>query len=312
MDVHLSRGVGPGRPNLPLDVGAVEDLLNRATNELPIKWNGIVGPTMLDHVRGFQHDVMHVREPDRRVDPGGGTLRALNRLARNVPVMPTRVQGSPAYAGWSRLDVDAFVDLYRKQFGDAPGGLKTLATAIRRDEDITDIRWMAYMLATAWHETAHTFDPIREFGEGHGRRRNGRRSVKHSAANLRNPRTDHDYGDTVIFVDADKGEDPNVYYGRGYVQLTWWDNYLSAGQRLGMGEDLAIEPDRVMEEGIAYRIMSDGMRNGWFTGVALARFIHHKVCHYGAARQVINGLDRADLIANRAVSIEMLLRLATG
>lgn len=326
MDVHLNHGVGPGRQNRPLDVGAVEDLLNRGTNELPIKWNGLVGPTLLDRISRFQHDVMHARIPDQRVDPGGATLRELNRLARAVPVDPTHVQGSAAYAGWWRLDIDTFVDLYKRQFGDQPAGLTTLATAIKRDVEITDIRWMAYMLATAWLETANTFEPIREFGQGSGRRQVFPRSVRHSAAGRRT-HSDHDYGDTVVFVDAGfqagapdaaQHEHPNVYYGRGYVQLTWWDNYLSAGERLGLGENLAIDPDLALDPANAYRIMSEGMRNGRFAqdgrgnAMSLQRFIHGNDCHYRLARQIINGLDRADDIAERARTVEMLLRLATG
>jgi len=326
MDVQLSRGVGPGRPNRPLDVGAVEDLLNRATSELPLKWNGVVDPTDIDHIRRFQQDVMHVRAPDSRVDPAGATLRTLNRLARTVPVMPAHKQGSAVYTGWSGLDIDAFVNLYKRQFGDAPAGLTTLATAIKRDRDITDIRWMAYMLATAWLETADTFEPIREFGEGRGHRRIFPRSARHSATGRRT-HDDHGYGDTVVFLDAGwragapdaaQHEHPNVYYGRGYVQLTWWDNYLNAGERLGLGEALAIDPDQVLQEGIAYRIMSDGMRNGGFTGRALARFIHDDICDYLHARQIINGMAGekprivARQIADRATTVEMLLRLATG
>ena len=33
----------------------------------------------------------------------------------------------------------------------------------------TDLRWLAYMLATAKWETAHTMQPIEEIGKGRGR-----------------------------------------------------------------------------------------------------------------------------------------------
>src|SRR5689334_1254801 len=34
---------------------------------------------------------------------------------------------------------------------------------------LTDTRWLAYILATAFHETARTMQPIEEFGKGKGR-----------------------------------------------------------------------------------------------------------------------------------------------
>src|SRR4051812_27916174 len=36
-------------------------------------------------------------------------------------------------------------------------------------QQLTDLRWLAYMLATAYHETAHTMEAIREYGLGQGR-----------------------------------------------------------------------------------------------------------------------------------------------
>jgi hypothetical protein len=32
------------------------------------------------------------------------------------------------------------------------------------DRQLTDIRWLAYMLATTFHETAQTMQPVREYG----------------------------------------------------------------------------------------------------------------------------------------------------
>ena len=54
-------------------------------------------------------------------------------------------------------------------------------------------------------------------------------------------------------------------YGRGYVQLTWKNNYLTLGKALGLGDDLAKNPDHVLDPDIAYEIMSYGMRNGSFS-----------------------------------------------
>lgn len=38
---------------------------------------------------------------------------------------------------------------------------------------------------------------------------------------------------------------PKSYYGRGYIQLTWCDNYIRASQALGRGTYLVDSPDAV-------------------------------------------------------------------
>lgn len=137
---------------------------------------------------------------------------------------------------------------------------------------LTDLRWLAYMLATAYHETAHTMQPIREYGRGKGRK----------------------YG----AKDAATGQ---TYYGRGFVQLTWKDNYRKAGEVLGV--DLINQPDRAMELPIATAILFDGMIHGWFTGKSLRDFFPADANgEWRAARKIINGTDRAELISGYALT----------
>lgn len=137
---------------------------------------------------------------------------------------------------------------------------------------LTDLRWLAYMLATAYHETAHTMQPIREYGRGKGRK----------------------YG----AKDTATGQ---IYYGRGFVQLTWKDNYRKAGEVLGV--DLINEPDRAMELPIATAILFDGMIHGWFTGKSLRDFFPSDGNgEWRAARKIINGTDRAELISGYALT----------
>lgn len=291
MDTWLEHSVGTGGRNLPIDVAAVEDLFNRATADLPLKWDGLFGLTLVDHIERFQTDVVHATHPDGLVDRGGQTLRALNHAARTVPVAPTHRQGSSAYAGWFGLDINRLTLLYGLQFTGAPPGLSVLATAIKLDTAILDIRWAAYMLATAWWETGRTFAPVPEGGRGAG----------------------HPYGSPATYRDADGNNHTNTYYGRGYVQLTWLDNYLSLGQAIGQGDALAIDPDQALDPTIAYQIMSYGMTHGSFSSAhhKLADYIHGETCDYVGARRIINLLDHANDIAAAAVKLEMLLRLAS-
>lgn len=126
---------------------------------------------------------------------------------------------------------------------------------------LTDPRWLAYMLATAHHETAHTFQPIEEYGRGHG----------------------HPYGvpDPVTH---------QTYFGRGLVQLTWLANYRSAGTLVH--QDLVNHPELALQPDIAVKIMFDGMISGLFTGKKLADYFNGPLNKPVAARQIINGHDK--------------------
>jgi putative chitinase len=134
---------------------------------------------------------------------------------------------------------------------------------------------LAYMLATVYHETAHTMQPIEEYGRGKGRK----------------------YG-------VPAGPYGRVYYGRGFVQLTWLANYEKAGRKLGI--DLVKFPERALELRIATAIMFDGMAEGWFTGKKLSDYDGARY-DFINARRIINGTDRAEQIAKYARAFEAAL-----
>lgn len=179
-----------------------------------------------------------------------------------------------------KFDSDKFLFLYQNEYGGLSqpkkDGLLFLLGKISADENITDIRQAAYMLATVKHECAGTWQPIAEYGKGTGKK----------------------YG----LPDAETGK---TYYGRGYVQLTWKENYASMGKVLGV--DLVNNPDMAMNAGTAYDIMSYGMRKGSFTGKKLSMYIHDSDCDYINARRIINGTDCAEKIAGYASKIEYCL-----
>lgn len=142
----------------------------------------------------------------------------------------------------------------------------------------------AYMLATTWHETATTMLPIEEYGKGKGRKYG-----------------QHYDMDGSIY----KGLD-HIYYGRGYVQLTWLSNYVFARNKLGV--DFVNNPDLVMKKEHAVNILITGMKEGWFTGRKLSDYLHQSKKDYVSARRIINGMDKAAKIANEAVIFERALR----
>jgi predicted chitinase len=104
----------------------------------------------------------------------------------------------------------------------------------------------------------------------------------------------------------------NVYYGRGYVQLTWQSNYARLGQELGMGRLLMEQPEVALQPEVAYAVMSYGMTRGAFTGKRLGNFLNTDGEDYVQARRVVNGLDCAEKIAGLAVDWESRLRAATN
>lgn len=125
----------------------------------------------------------------------------------------------------------------------------------------------AYILATAYWETNKTMKPVRE----------------------------------AYWLSEQWRKDNLRYwpwYGRGYVQLTWEENYIKA-QRI-LGTDLTKRPDNAMKPKIAAEVLVLGMRDGWFTGKRLSQYINDEEVDFIGARRIVNGTDRAGEIASLA------------
>jgi putative chitinase len=149
-----------------------------------------------------------------------------------------------------------------------------------------DIRHLAYALATAHHETDRTMQPIAEYGgAAYLTRMYDIRGARPALARRMGNTTP---GDGVR------------YCGRGYVQLTWKDNYRKAGARLAV--DLVAAPDKAMEPAIAADILMFGLLDGWFTGRKLADYLPEGRADWRGARRIVNGLDKADLIKGHALA----------
>lgn len=143
------------------------------------------------------------------------------------------------------------------------------------------LAYASYMLATSWHETNRTMEPVREA-----------------------------YWLTEAWRRAHLKYYP--WYGRGYVQLTWRENYDRADRELGLDGQLLITPDDAMKPEIAAPILRIGMEQGWFTGVRLRDCLPSEGVatreQYMNARTIINGRDKADLIEDYAQVFEKALR----
>src|SRR5262249_12075507 len=88
----------------------------------------------------------------------------------------------------------------------------------------------------------------------------------------------------------------NLFYGRGFVQLTWYENYQKAGKKLNA--DFIKKPELVLELKYATPILFAGMFEGWFTGKKLSAYFNQQKEEWRNARRIINGTDKADLIAD--------------
>ncbi|WP_304334843.1 hypothetical protein [Conchiformibius steedae] len=178
-------------------------------------------------------------------------------------------------------------------------GLETLLIAVSP----FSLPQQAYILATAYHETAHTMQPIAEYGRGRFRPY-GSWSTN-SKGQLYGWR---DSSRNSVYLRA---EYPHLYFGRGYVQLTWLSNYLRAGKELGAmlndAEQLAREPDLALRPDISAAILCLGMQQGWFTGKKLDDYINARQTDYVGARRIVNGTDKAQLIAGYARQFQTAL-----
>ncbi len=143
------------------------------------------------------------------------------------------------------------------------------------------IRWLAYCLATTFHETARTMQPIREHGG--------------SAYFTRMYDTRGDRPHVARALGNVSPGDGAKYAGRGFVQITGRANYARAGQLLGI--DLVGKPDLALEAVYAAPILFEGMREGWFTSRKLSHYFNAGIDDPVNARRIVNGTDRAEHIA---------------
>lgn len=164
-------------------------------------------------------------------------------------------------------------------------GLQTVCSAAKAAN--WPLAFTAYALATACHETAYTMQPVREaYWLSENWRRNNLRYYP--------------------------------FYGRGYVQLTWKENYDKADRALNLSGQLSNNLELALDPDIAARIMVRGMQEGWFAGDrngnrhTLARHLPENgaasVAQMTSARRIINGTDKNDKIAAEAMKFQKALQ----
>ena len=266
----------------------------------PFKVDAVSSDALIKQIEAFQK--RHFKwAADGKVSPGRDTITKMQALASKLRGHPRTwlVPKAVAHDVLARVDKKVFVDALDKQLKPK----KDAATAsffdrIVADETVTDVRFAAYYISTVYHETAHTYKPVEEIGKGSG----------------------HTYGAGIKVTDTNglrgkKGEEyENVYYGRGYVQLTWEENYKNLSEAIGRKEELHVDPDKALEADLAYEIltywMQNAVKNVKSDEHTLGKYITKKKCDYKGARRIVNLQDKAQLLANYATQAELLMRLS--
>ncbi len=141
---------------------------------------------------------------------------------------------------------------------------------------ISDHRQIAYMLASAQHESDQ-FRTAREYG-------GARQAMARGYGGGRN------------------------YFGRGYVQVTHDHRYAAMDRALELGGRVVANPDLVATDPrIGAQSLVVGMMRGLFTGKSLHSYVGGQQSDYVNARRTVNGVDKAALIAGYALDWEKRL-----
>lgn len=231
------------------------------------------------------------------INDASGKIASLESKPEDAPVLPV-APGAVVPVPRTASAAQAFFQKYGEQFEPLTDDGKTVLTRlfslIEKDKTMTDVRFVAYTLATIKWETANTFKPTAEVG------------TDEELEKRYGPAT----GIGRTFGNTEPGDGAR-YKGRGYVQLTGKRNYQRVSEILGLAgtdSDLVKNPEKVMDPEIAYRVAGAMMSQGFVTGKKLGDFINNQNADYTNARKIINGLDHAEDIANSAKKFEQILR----
>lgn len=164
-----------------------------------------------------------------------------------------------------------------------------------------DDRWLAYALGTTFHETAFTMQPVRE------------RGGKTYFFRMYDPDSPLPSRARLARSMGARAGDGVVFYGRGFVQLTWRANYAKMGRTFGVDlTSSATQADEALRPDLAARIMFKGMQDGSFTGRKFSDFFDADTDDWRNARRIINGTDNADAIAVYARRFYACIGYTTG
>lgn len=282
VELKLNDGI-EGTPHLIDDVEILQRYL-RDWGVLPsdAKVDGLFGPVTLAGVEQFQR--FRPADPQRsRFVPSG--LKVTGEVDRDtwaelMQVQPEEIKMVSRDAPLTQRlpegfrSLDSILDIAEPPSPIRPFAQRNLPLILNEclKNGVTDRGQIAYVFATAEHES-HFGRFMMELADG-------------SAYEGR-----QDLGNTVP-------GDGRRFKGRGFVQITGRYNYTNWGRKLGI--DLVNHPEKAAVPEVAAIILVRGMRDGSFTGVDLNDFVLGSRRDFVSARRIVNGLNRANHIAQIA------------
>lgn len=151
---------------------------------------------------------------------------------------------------------------------------------------------LAYILATVYHETGKRMERVRE---GFAKSNAGAIQAVANLAKKRGPNSaPAKYGKPA-------GPYGHVYYGRGYPQLTWLENYQAASDVAGV--DLVKDPDAMLDPVISARVLVWGILSGKWNAQGKGFAFYEGADGFLSdaeaveARRTVNGTDQSVKIA---------------
>jgi len=146
--------------------------------------------------------------------------------------------------------------------------------------DYTDLRWLASTMGQVRLECGANMYPVRE-----GFKDTDEASIAYVTRmyNAKQIKRNYAIPEPGSILAA---------FGRGMIQLTWLENYVKAGKKLGL--DLVNEPELLLAPAASAKVALVGCAEGWFRGdkqgrKKLSRYFNNTTEDWDGARDIVNG-----------------------
>ncbi len=160
--------------------------------------------------------------------------------------------------------------------GQVDGLIRIVDYAYKWEYDAVEL---AFVLGQIKHETADWMLPIREGARRFGANYSNEQSIR-AVTQI--------YNKGIIRTNyaLPAGPYKQSYYGRGLIQITWYDNYKKFAALLNKPE-LISQPDTALDWETSLDIAFIGCRDGIFTGVGMSDYNLPE--DFAKARAIVNG-----------------------